>query len=586
MWKIATLRLHTAPRWGNVDVIHMVTQAAPKAKNDDLPASVDVAVIGSGLGGLCAAVYLAQRGLRVAVFESHYVAGGCATQFERGARGARYRFDVGLHYIGDCREDGTIPRILGDLGTEVEFAEMDPDGFDELVYPDLRFRIPADLERYRARLVEAFPHEKRGIDRYVTLVGAVMRLARVMDVYAGRVPPVTTWPRLAIDGLRMAPHREATIGAVLDGWIRDPKLRAVLCGQHGDYGLAPSQVSAALHLGLAGHYFRGAFYPKGGGQVIADRVAARLEALGGSVHLRCPVERVLVEDGRAVGLRVAPNRGPACDVRARVVVSNADLKRTLLELVEPEALPAAYRERARGFTMAAPLFMTFLGVRGDLRDLGMRAANYWQMDDYDLEGAYRERERPEASVRGCYVTSGSVKDPENAGHHAPEGESTVEVMALVPGGLGRWGVDEASVTAWRYRRDAAYAEHKQAIEDQLVARLDHLFPGAAERVTYRESATPITHLRFTGATGGTGYGIACTPGQFMGNRPGYRTPLPGLYLAGASTRSGHGIVGAMMSGRACAARVLQETAKSATVPQRQTASQTQTAAQTQTQTAT
>src|SRR5690349_8464469 len=78
----------------------------------DVPSEVDVAVIGAGLGGLVAAARLAQRGLRVAVFESHYTAGGCATQFTRGPKNARWHFDVGLHYVGDCREDGTIPRIL------------------------------------------------------------------------------------------------------------------------------------------------------------------------------------------------------------------------------------------------------------------------------------------------------------------------------------------------------------------------------------------------------------------------------------------------------------------------------------------
>jgi phytoene dehydrogenase-like protein len=520
------------------------------------PSAVDVAVIGSGLGGLCAAAYLAQRGLRVAVFESHYVAGGCATQFERGGRGARYRFDVGLHYVGDCEPDGTIPRILGDLGVNVEFAPLDPDGFDELVYPDLRFRIPADLDRYRDRLIDCFPHERRGIDRYVALVASVMRLARTMDVSEGRLPPLASLPRLAIDALRFAPHQRATIGAVLRGLVHDPRLVAVICGQHGDYGLPPSRVSAGLHLGLAGHYFRGAYYPKGGGQVIADRIAARIADLGGSIHLRCPVERILIEHGRAVGLRVRTHRGALHEVRAGTVISNADLTRTLLELVGPEALPNAWLTRVEHFEMAAPLFMTFLGVSGDLRELGMRAANYWQMDGYDLESMYREPREPAESVRGCYITSGSLKDPTHAGHHAPEGESTVEVMALVPGPLARWGVADRAIAAWQYRRDSDYGDRKRAIEDQLVARLERLFPGAAARIRYRESATPVTHLRFTGATGGTGYGLAATPAQFMGNRPGYRGPIPGLYFAGASTRAGHGIVGAMMSGRAAARTVL------------------------------
>jgi phytoene dehydrogenase-like protein len=62
-------------------------------------------------------------------------------------------------------------------------------------------------------------------------------------------------------------------------------------------------------------------------------------------------------------------------------------------------------------------------------------------------------------------------------------------------------------------------------------------------------------VRFTRATGGTGYGLAATPDQFLRGRPGYRGPIPGLYLCGASTRAGHGVVGAMSSGRQAAARI-------------------------------
>ena len=88
----------------------------------------------------------------------------------------------------------------------------------------------------------------------------------------------------------------------------------------------------------------------------------------------------------------------------------------------------------------------------------------------------------------------------------------------------------------------------------IPCRLPTAEPESARELT-RESATPVTHARFTRASGGTGYGIAATPAQFLRNRPGYRGPLPGLYLCGASTRSGHGIVGAMMSGQASARAV-------------------------------
>ena len=129
-----------------------------------IPDRVDVAIVGCGLGGLTAAAHLARAGHSVACFDGHYVAGGCATQFSRGPRSARYHFGIGLHYIGDCGPDGEIPRILDACGVTVDYASLDPDGFDTLIYPDMRFRIPADVDVYRDRLVELFPRERRGID--------------------------------------------------------------------------------------------------------------------------------------------------------------------------------------------------------------------------------------------------------------------------------------------------------------------------------------------------------------------------------------------------------------------------------------
>jgi all-trans-retinol 13,14-reductase len=543
------------------------SKATPRTDNGrrakaTVPDRVDVAIVGSGLGGLVTAAYLAQQGIRVAVFEAHYTAGGCATQFTRGPRSARWAFDVGLHYVGDCREEGTIPRILADVGLAVDFAELDPNGFDTLVFPDFRFAIPADLDRYRDRLVAMFPRETRGIDRYVALVRAVMKVSRMMDVYEGRRPPVVELARVALHGLRLAPHQNATIGEVLDGITQDERLRAVLLGQSGDYGLPPSKVSALLHLGLAGHYFRGAYYPKGGGQVIADRLCDRIEALGGSVHLRTPVERILVEGGRAVGVRLAAKAGDtARDVRAGLVVSNADLKRTLVDLVGLAHLPASWSERTERFEMAASLFMTFVGLRGDGRELGMTSSNVWQFDGYDVEGFYRENGRPDGpiEVRGCYITSASMKDPESATHHAPAGHTNVEIMAVVPSAPARWGAGTAAF-AWDYKHGDTYLARKAALEEELIARLERLFPGAAERVVLRESATPMSHARFTGASDGTGYGLAATPSQFMKKRPGYRGPIPGLYFVGASMRAGHGIVGAMMGGRAAARRIAADDA--------------------------
>lgn len=520
-----------------------------------VPDKVDVAIIGAGLGGLMAGARLARAGKKVAVFDGHYVAGGCATMFHRTTRDGRYQFDIGLHYVGDCGPGGKIPTLLEEVGVQVEFLPMDADGFDTIVLPGLTFPIPADRERYRDRLVEHFPREVKGIDRYVRLLGEVDVMAKVMD--SDRKGLGTVLWNVATKARLLPRYQKATMAQVLDDCTQDPVLRAVILGQSGDYGLPPSRVSALLHMGLANHYFKGAWYPRGGGQVIADRLAEVIEAHGGSVCLRRPIDRILVQDGRACGVRVAPMRQDPQQVLAGAVISNADLRHTFQELLPERHLPPEWYRKSRNFQMGGAIFITCLGIQGDLRQLGMQTRNYWCFDTTDMEAVYGDIARGRLDPRGVYITSASLKDPDSHGH-TPPGVMGVEVMALAPGRPEAWGVTQEEVKSGAYRDKPEYLAHKERMEEALIARLDQQFPGCAARVVFRESASPVTHTRFTRAAEGTGYGLAATPEQFMKGRPGYRGPIPGLYLAGASTRAGHGIVGAMSSGRHAAQKVLQD----------------------------
>lgn len=518
-----------------------------------LPEQVDVAIVGAGLGGLTAAAYLARQGLSVACFDSHYVAGGCATGFARGTKADRYVFDVGVHYVGDAGPGGAFDRLLAPIGAEVDFVPMDQDGFDTLIFPDFRFRIPGDRGLFRDRLVEQFPEERRGIDRYIAYLRQLGGFVEAVDRRDGVMEPA-----VGLHLLFKAPAVAASmalkwnVASLLDRCTRNPQLRAVLLGQNGDYGLPPSEVSALLHCALANHYFGGAWYPRGGGQVISDTIADAAELAGAGVHLQTVVDRIVIEDGRAAGVQVTPRGGEQQTVRARTVISNADPKRTLLELVGREHLPRRWVRRAMDWSVADGIFMTCLGLEGDLAQDGMKASNYWVFDHYDTEAMYSSvRDDPDAMPQGAYITSASRKDPDS-GAHAPAGSSTVEVMTVLPGDPEHWGITPTELEDGSYRRQPAYQARKQSLEDQMVGRLETLFPGTADRVRFKESATPVSHMRYTRASGGTGYGLAGTPAQFGLSRPRARLGVAGLYIAGASARSGHGIMAAIRSGRTTA----------------------------------
>src|SRR4051812_36648406 len=198
---------------------------------------VDVVVIGSGAGGLSAAVACAQSGLKVAVFEQHYLPGGWCHSFNL----AGYKFSPGVHYIGELQPGGRMRAIYEGLGAsdDLEFYELNPDGFDHILIGRERFDVPKGKERFEERLIRRFPKERAGIAGYLRDVaalghelGGMLKMSSARDLLAlpFRAPTLTRW------GFRSA-------ASLIDHHIEDPLLRGILAGQSGDHGLPPSMVS-------------------------------------------------------------------------------------------------------------------------------------------------------------------------------------------------------------------------------------------------------------------------------------------------------------------------------------------------------
>lgn len=505
----------------------------------------DVIVVGAGTGGLTAAALLARHGRAVLVLDQHDVAGGNATVFHRPG----YTFDVGLHYIGDCHPTGSVPRILRAAGVDdVAFNALDPDGFDTLCFPDFTFRVPEGLEALRARLHEHFPAEARGIDRYVAILRGVGALQGLGGGIAATLKAL--WrARLALR------HARATLGDFLETCTHDQRLRAVLAAQSGDYAAPPSRAALAMHAMVMMGYLSGPRYPVGGGQVISDRLAASIERHGGKILLLAPVTRILVEGGQAVGVEFkSPYLGQRT-VRAPVVISDADLKETMLTLVGPTYLKTATVQRLRDYEMAQALGVVSLGVRRDLRAAGVPKTNFWVHPSYDLESIYAEaRAGRFHPAPYCFISIATLKDPDNP-HLAPPGVSNMQLVTVVPAQPEAWGTNLAEVANDTYHQNPAYLQAKAAFAARLIGVAERVFPGLGQDIVYQDVSTAMTHTRFTRSTGGTSYGLALIPSQFLYKRPSHATEIPGLYLCGASTYTGHGIPGTMWSGVLAAARI-------------------------------
>lgn len=502
----------------------------------------DVAVIGSGPGGLTAAVALAQSGLRVTVFEQHYLPGGFCHSFSRGG----YRFSPGVHYLGELGPGGTLRGVYEGLGlsADLELHEMSREGYDHVLLAGERFAFPAGRASFEQRLGDRFPAERAGLRRYLDVLtrirGEVPSLLAARDVrdalsFPLRAPTSTLWA-----------YRTAR--ALIDGHVTDPRLRALLAAQSGNYGLPASTAPASVHASIAAHYLEGAYYPRGGGGALPRAYLRALKRAGGQVRVRAPVAKILVEGRRAIGVRLADGT----EVRARFVVSNADPEITYRRLLDERHLSARTRLQLAAMRWSVSAVSLFFAADVDARALGLDSGNTWRFAGPDVDAAM-ERALAGADLEGegpfatLFLACPSLKDP---GLPRPRGHHVFEAFTLVPhAGFQRWQ-DTASG-----HRPPDYEAWKHRLTARMLDTVDRAVPGLRERVVFSELGTPLTNTHYAAATRGALYGTEKTRTQLGPLSFQIRTEIAGLTHCGAST-VGHGVYGATLSGLTAAGVIL------------------------------
>lgn len=502
----------------------------------------DILVIGSGAGGLTAAVALAQAGKRVLVLEQHDRPGGWTHSFTLQG----YRFSPGVHYIGDLQEGGGLRRIYDGLGVsqDLVFCELNPDGYDHIVVGEKRVDFPKGKENLIERLKSHFSHEKDGIDGYFRDLTAMMEGLRALGNAKN--------PLAAAKGAgNVLKWMRATGADLINAHISDPVLRGVLAGQSGDHGLPPSRVSAFMHAGITHHYLEGGYYPQGGAFTIPRAFVRALKRAGGEIRLQSRVKRILLEGRKVIGVELESGE----EIRAGVVISNADPEVTFGKLIGRENLSPRLRRKLDGLAYSTSCLSLFFATDMDLRGAGLDSGNFWYYDHADVDRIYAhgltDALLREETPPGMFLTVTTLKDPSKMhAHGATAGHHTCESFAFV-------GYDAFAKWAHtRYgARPADYEAMKEDLAWRMVRGLEKRIPGLSKHIVFWSLGTPLTNEHYLNATRGNLYGIEKSPTQVGPLGFTARTEFDGLYLCGASTTS-HGVAGVTASGIEAAKAVL------------------------------
>ncbi|GAB4847871.1 hypothetical protein Ancab_026931 [Ancistrocladus abbreviatus] len=499
----------------------------------------DVVVIGSGVGGLCCAGLLARYGEDVLVLESHDQPGGAAHSFE--IKG--FKFDSGPSLFSGFQSRGPqanpLAQVLDALDESIPCANYDswmvyiPEGeFLSQIGPT---EFLKDLEKYVSS--DAVREWRKLLDAILPMSAAAMALPP-LSIRGDLGVLLTTGARYAPSLLKsfaeMGPR--GALGAtrllqpfsdIIDSLeLKEPFVRnwvdllAFLLAGVKSNGI----LSAEMVYMFSEWYKPGCTleYPLHGSGAVVDSLVRGMQKFGGRLSLRTHVEKIVIENGRAVGVKL--RRGQF--VRAKkAVVSNASMWDTL-SLLPKEAIPKPYQDRIMSTPQCESFMHLHLGfdAEGIREDLGIHhiVVNDWSRG-------------VDADQNVVLISVPSVLSPDLA----PSGKHVLH--AYLPGTepFGLWeGLD---------RRSDKYKCLKAERSEVMWRAVERVLGPGFEREKCEVAlvGTPLTHQRFLRRNRGT-YGPAIQAGK--GTFPGHTTPIPQLYCCGDSTFPGIGVPAVAASG--------------------------------------
>ena len=504
----------------------------------------DSIIIGSGAGGLSAALCLARAGQKVIVIEQHYVPGGWCHSFYIDG----HRFSPGVHYIGLLDKGQSTSNLYEGLGiaNDLVFFRMNSKAYEHCWIGNERIHLPAEVEQLYETLAKRFPKEKKGLKKYLDLVSNVSREIQLIPKMNG------FWDNITI------PYRTRHLGRYalfslkrVVGWhVKDPLLQKVLNIQCGDHGLPPSKASFPLHCALMAHYFHGGFYPMGGGAAIVKAMTKAIKKLGGEIRTGQGVKQILLErtednkKNRAIGVELQNGE----KIMAKNIISNADPTATY-NMVGAENLSNKLKAKLDKTRYSVTSLIFFLTVDMDIRKAGLDSGNIWIMPNQDLDDLYDDLTGIDILASddfpALFLSCSSLKDPSgyNGRHH------TIEVVTFI---------DYASFKSKLPEEDKfteGYQQLKELLCNKLLNSLEKVIPGIRDHIVQLDLGTPLTNEYYINSTRGNVYGTEkgfFQTGPFSYNA---QTEIRNLYMCGASIMS-HGVAGAGYSGVKTAAMVL------------------------------
>lgn len=468
----------------------------------------DVVIIGGGLGGLLCGYILSKQGLGVVVLEKNAGIGGCLQSFRRKG----ILFDTGMHYIGSMEEGQLLWRFWKYFGLldRIPLRKLDEQAFDVISYRGKRYPSAMGYEAYAEGLAAFFPHERKALAAYtetlykLSVSSPISRLEEVEQTL-----PLET------------EYVKTSVSDYLGRLTTDPVLQHVLAGNLPLYAGVKGRTPFFIHAFLHNSYIQSAYRIVGGGQSVADSLAASIEKMGGEVWENSEAVKFVGSGEGMVAVHLKDGRY----VEGKNFIS-AIHPQAMVSMLDEAMAKRSFGRRIRNLENTMACFTLYIGFKkGVVPYYNSNFFHYGVCDIWSC-GEYREEDWP----RGYLYM-----------HQAPAKEGEYSDSALVISYMRYEEVQKWQGTTVGHR-GTAYKEFKEKRAQQLIAALNREFPGIKEKIAFYQASTPLTYENYTGTTAGAMYGIlrdVNSPAQTVVSQ---RTHIPNLYMTGQNTNA-HGMLG-------------------------------------------
>lgn len=477
-------------------------------------------IIGAGLAGLSTGCYAQMNDYESKIFEHHSVPGGVAAVWKRGD----YLIDGGIHFLISHRPGNPIYDVYSEI-SDIESIELE----DMTTY--LRFvdetgtkcvEFTQDIEKLERDLIQLAPEDEKEIRSFIREINSLKDSPLLSDMGMSTAPPEL---RGRLDSLKEMWQMRGFLKYFMGKYsksaaeyaehFQNPFLKNVVTYLFSPEGpiwfvIMILATVAGGHLGLF----------KGGCHTFVRSIEERYKAIGGQIQYRAKVDRIIVEDNKAVGIVLTDGT----EHRADVVVSAADGRSTIFELLGGQYIDEKIKKRYDTWKPYDPMIAVSLGVSRTFDDEAPLNA-FMQKEPIHLS----DREVPTLFLR--IFNHGDV--------FAPAGKSVIQIILE---------------TEWKYWKDLSedrerYEKEKERLAQDLIDRLEKIYPRIKGQVERVDVTTPYTTWRYTLNDKGSPMGWLMTKSTLMEQIPRTLPGLENFYMAGHWVLPGGGVPGSIYTGR-------------------------------------